>query len=142
LAKAEMFLPEDFILALSRLEERTDEIIPKVLAAGGEVVLEHTRTRLRAVIGSGTKMPSRSTGELVDALGLAPARLDRNGDWNAKVGFDEPRSDGGSNAKLASILEHGKHGQPPRPFLKPAKIASREACIAKMKQVFEEEAGK
>ena len=129
-------------MQLSRLEARTDDIIPKVLAAGGEVVLEHTRTRLRAVIGSGTKQPSRSTGELADALGLSPARLDRNGDYNVKVGFDEPRSDGGNNAKLASILEHGKHGQPPRPFLKPAKIASREACIAKMKQVFEEEAGK
>ena len=142
MAKAEALLPEDFILALSRLEARTDEIVPKVLAAGGEVVLDAVRTRLRAVIGSGTKQPSRSSGELVDALGLAPARLDRNGDYNVKVGFDEPRSDGGNNAKIANVLEHGKHGQPPRPFLKPAKIASREACIAKMKQVFEEEAGK
>jgi len=137
-----MFLPEDFILQLSRLEERTDEIIPKVLAAGGEVVLEHVRTRLRAVIGSGTKKPSRSTGELADALGLTPARLNRYGDFDVKVGFDEPRNSGDNNAKLANILEHGKHGQPPRPFLKPARIASREACIAKMKQVFQEEAEK
>ena len=130
-------------MQLSRLEERTDEIIPKVLAAGGEVVLEHVRTRLRAVIGQGTKQPSRSTGELAGALGLTPARLNRYGDWDAKVGFDEPRKGkGDSNAKLASILEHGKHGQPPKPFLKPAKIASREACIARMRQVFEEEARK
>ena len=136
-------MPEDFISALSRLEARTDEIVPKVLSAGGEVVLEHVRTRLRAVIGSGTKTPSRSTGELVDALGVSPARLNRDGDYDVKIGFAEPRKGkGGSNAKLASILEHGKHGQPPKPFLKPAKIASREACIAKMKQVFQEEAGK
>ena len=143
MAKATTFLPEEFILQLSRLEARTDEIVPKVLAAGGEVVLEHVRTRLRAVIGSGTKTPSRSTGELVDALGLTPARLNRNGDYDVKVGFNEPRrGKGDSNAKLASILEHGKHGQPPRPFLKPARIASREACIARMRQVFEEEAAK
>ena len=143
MARAEMFLPEDFILQLSRLEERTDEIIPKVLEAGGEVVLEHVRTRLRAVIGSGTKQPSRATGELVDALGVSPSRLNRNFNWDIKVGFDEPRKGkGDSNAKLASILEHGKHGQPPKPFLKPAKIASREACLERMRRVFEEEAGK
>ena len=143
MARADAFLPEDFILALSRLEARTDEIVPKVLAAGGEVVLEHVRTRLRAVIGSGTKRPSRSTGELVDALGLTPARLNRNGDYDVKVGFNEPRrGKGDSNAKLASILEHGKHGQPPKPFMKPAKIASREACIERMRRVFDEEVGK
>ena len=138
MASCSFTMPEDFLLQLSRLEARTDEILPKVLAAGGEVVLGHVRTRLRAVIGPGT----RSTGELADALGVTPARLNRRGDLDVKVGFNEPRRDGGSNAKIANILEYGKHGQPPRPFLKPAKIASREACIAKMKQVFEEEAGK
>ena len=102
MARADAFLPEDFILQLSRLEERTDEIVPKVLAAGGEVVLDAVRTRLRAVIGSGTKKPSRSTGELVDALGLAPARLNRYGDWDAKVGFDEPRK-GKGDSKRANI---------------------------------------
>ena len=138
-----MKLPEDFLDQLSRLEARTDEIVPKVLAAGGEVLLEHVRTRLRAVIGQGTKYPSRSTGELEATLGVTPARLNRNGDWDVKVGFAEPRrGKGDSNAKLANIIEFGKHGQPPKPFLKPAKIASREACIERMRRVFEEEAGK
>jgi hypothetical protein len=136
-------MPEDFLNQLSRLEARTDEIVPKVLAAGGEGVLEHVRPRRRAVLGQGTKYPSRSTGELEAALGVTPARLNRRGDFDVKVGFAEPRrGKGDSNAKLASILEHGKHGQPPRPFLKPAKIASREACIERMRRVFEEEAGK
>ena len=143
MARADAFLPEDFSLQLSRLEARTDEIVPKVLVAGGEVVLEHVRTRLRAVIGSGTKSPSRSTGELESALGVSPARLNRDGDYDVKIGFAEPRKGkGGSNAKLASILENGKHGQPPRPFLKPAKIASREACIERMRRAFEEEVGR
>jgi len=135
-------MPDDFLDAISRLEARTDEIVPKVLAAGGEVVLDAVRIRLRAVIGQGTKKPSRATGELVDALGVSGARLDRKGNWDVKVGFAEPRSDGGSNAKIANVLEFGKHGQPPKPFLKPARIASREACIAKMKQVLESEIGK
>ena len=143
MAKASFTMPDDFLSAISRLEARTDEIIPIVLAAGGEVVLEQVRIRLKAVIGKGTKHPSRATGELVSALGVSGARMNRNGDFNVKIGFAEPRKGkGGSNAKLASILEHGKHGQPPKPFLKPAKIASREACIAKMKQVLEAEIAK
>jgi hypothetical protein len=68
--------------------------------------------------------------------------LNRNGDFDVKVGFAEPRRDGGSNAKIGNILEFGKHGQPPRPFLKPAKIASRDACIERMRRVFEEEVGR
>jgi len=135
-------MPDDFLDAISRLEARTDEIVPKVLAAGGEVVLDAVRIRLRAVIGQGTKKPSRATGELVDALGVSGARLDRKGNWDVKVGFAEPRRDGGSNAKIANVLEFGKHGQPPKPFLKPARIASRDACIAKMQQVLESEIGK
>ena len=58
------------------------------------------------------------------------------------VGFAEPRSDGGSNAKLANILEYGKHGQPAKPFLKPAKTASKQACIDAMTQRLEEEVKK
>ena len=133
MARATWKMPDDFLNQISRLESRTDEIVPKVLAAGGEVVLEHVRVRLKAVLSG------KSSGELARALGVSPARLDRRGNYDVKVGFAEPRRDGGSNAMLANILEHGKHNQPPRPFLKPAKIASREACIAKMKQVLESE---
>src|SRR5699024_11936873 len=57
------------------------------------------------------------------------ALQDKNGDFNVKVGFSEPRSDGDSNAKIATILEYGKSGQPAKPFLKPARSSSRNACI-------------
>ena len=59
-----------------------------------------------------------------------------------KIGFSEPRSDGGSNAKLANILEYGKHGQPAKPFLKPAKSASKAECIRVMEQTLKEEVEK
>ena len=111
--------------------ERTDEIVPRILEAGGEVVLKKVKSNLSAVIGK-TKNPSRSTGELIGALGITPAKLDKNGDFNVKIGFAEPRRGGGSNAKIANILEFGKHGQPPRPFLKPAKSAAKSECIQTM----------
>lgn len=142
MAKAEFKLPEDFLLKISRLGDKTDEIIPKVLEAGGEVVLEKVRANLQAVVGRDTKEASRSTGELVSALGLSPAKIDRDGTYNVKVGFAEPRSDGKSNAMIANVLEYGKSGQPPKPFLKPAKTASRAPCIEAMKQTLEQEVEK
>ncbi len=50
MAKVEVKIPEEFLLRLSRLGERTDEIIPKVLEAGGEVVLSKVKSNLQSVI--------------------------------------------------------------------------------------------
>ena len=91
------------------------------------------------VIGRGTKVESRSTGQLLSALGTSGVKLDRQGNHNVKVGFAEPRRDGDSNAKIANILEYGRHGQPAKPFLKPAKSASKSAAIEAMKRKLEEE---
>ena len=140
MAKVEIKLPTDLEERLSRLAEKTDEIIPKVLEAGGEVVLSKVRGNLSSVVGQGTKEESRSTGELERSLGLSPAKQKRDGSgWDVKVGFAEPRSDGGTNAKIANILEYGKHGQAPKPFLKPAKSSSKSAAVSAMKAKFESE---
>ena len=142
MAKATFKMPDEFLMKVSKLEERTDEILPRVLEAGAEVVEAKVRSNLRAAIGKGTKEPSRSTGELLSALGTSSAKQDRDGNFNVKVGFSEPRRDGDSNAKIATILEYGKSGQPARPFLKPAKTASKSACIEAMEQKLTEEIDK
>ena len=142
MAKVEAKLPEEFLQKLSRLGDRTDEISGRVLEAGGEVVLSKVKSNLSSVVGQGTVYEPRSTGELERSIGLSPVKLDRNGNYNIKIGFSEPRSDGGSNAKIANIIEYGKHGQPAKPFLKPAKSATKTACIEKMKQKFQEEVDK
>lgn len=142
MAKVNMKMPEEFLMKVSRLADQTDVIIPKVLEVGGEVVLQKVKSNLQSVIGKGTKYPSKSTGELLSSLGLTSAKQDRNGDYNVKVGFAEPRSDGGSNAKIANIIEYGKHGQPAKPFLKPAKSASRKPCVSAMTAKLEEEIDK
>ena len=142
MAKADIKMPDDFLLKLSRLGSNMDGIAETVLEAGGEVVIGNVEGNLAAVIGSGTKYDSRSTGELAGALGLSPGKVDGSGNHDIKVGFAEPRSDGGSNAKIANILEYGKHGQAPKPFLKPAKTASRKECIQTMKDTLEAEVEK
>jgi HK97 gp10 family phage protein len=135
-------MPEDFLLKVSALADKTDVIIPKVLEEGGQMVADKVKANLQAVVGRNLKTKSRSTGELIKALGVSPAGLDRNGNYNVKVGFDEPRDDGESNAKIANILEYGKSGQPAKPFLKPAKTASKKACIEAMKRKLDEEINK
>lgn len=139
MAKATMQMPEEFLLKISRLGEKTDEIIPEVLKAGAEIVEKKVRSNLQSVIGSGNKKPSKSTGQLLSAFGTSKALQDKDGDFNVKIGFADNRTDGESNAKIAAILEYGKHNQPPKPFLKPAKTAAKSACENAMKSQLEEE---
>lgn len=142
MARVDIKMPDEFLMQMSRLGSNFDSIAEAMLEAGGEVVLEKTKSNLSSVIGNGIKYDSRSTGELESSLGLTTVKMDRNGNFNIKVGFSEPRSDGGSNAKLANIIEYGKSGQPAKPFLKPAKSASKKQCIEAMKQAFESEVEK
>ena len=142
MAKVDIKMPDEFLLKVSKLGSDFDPVAEKILKAGGEVVFKRTKSNLSAVVGKGTKHESRSTGELEKALGVTSVRLDRNGNHNIKIGFSEPRSDGESNAKIANILEYGKHGQPAKPFLKPARSASKSECISVMKSTFEEEVKK
>ena len=138
MAKCDIRMPDDFLNKIKNLGAREDEIAEAALKAGGEVVLSKARSNLAAAVGRDTKYESRATGELVSSLGLSSVKLNRRGEHDIKVGFAEPRSDGESNAKLASILEYGKHGQPAKPFMKPAKTSSKSAAISAMQQVFEE----
>ena len=76
------------------------------------------------------------------SLGTSKALQDKNGNFNIKVGFAEDRTDGVSNAMLASIIEYGKSGQPPKPFMKAAKTQSRSACVQTMISKLESEVEK
>lgn len=132
-------MPDELMAKLSRLGEKTDKICEKALKAGAEIVEKAVASNLSDVIGKDLKTDSRSTGELQKALGITPVSVDKNGNYNIKIGFDEPRSDGGSNAKIANIIEYGKVGQPAKPFLKPAKTASQKKAVAKIAEVLESE---
>ena len=153
MAKCEITLPEELQKKLDRLGRQTDEITAKALEAGAEATLPYLRSGLKDVIGKDTKCESRSTGELIRSLGISPVMVDREGSPNIKVGFNEPRrvqraAKGkrsyytATNAMLANVLEYGKHGQPPKPFLKQAKNRSRKAAAAAMQRAFDEEVEK
>lgn len=153
MAEATFLLPADMISTISKLGNKTDEIIEKSLEAGAGVVEDKVRNNLRDVIGKDTKTDSRSTGELLSSLGTSPPLVDRNGVYNVKIGFAEPRKEQNAakgkrsykertNAMIASVLEYGKHGQAPKPFLKPAMSASKKEATAAMVAKFDDEVAK
>ena len=138
MAKVTIRMPTTLMDQLAKASEKTDSAIPKALEAGGKVVFEKMKANLRSVIGRGTKVKSRSTGKLFAALGVSPIKVNNEGYYDVKVGFAEGRGDA-NNAMLANLLEYGKHGQPPKPFLKQTKSSSRNPCIEAMQSVLKEE---
>ena len=138
MAKCEIKMPDKFLEKLSGLGKNFDAVAETVLQEGGRIVLDQVRSNLQSAVGKNTKTESRSTGELERSLGLSGAKVDKNGNTNVKIGFSEPRSDGESNAKIANILEYGRHNMPAKPFLKPAASASKSACISAMQKKLEE----
>lgn len=139
MAKMTAKLPNDLIRKITSLGEKTDDICEHALKEGAAVTEKKVRSNLKLVIGKNTKVESRSTGELLSALGVTPVGIDKNGNYDIKIGFNEPRKDGSSNAKIANILEYGKVGQPPRPFLKPAKRSTQKDAVGKIRKTLEED---
>lgn len=139
MAKMKAKMPDDLIAKLTRLGSRTDEVCESALKAGAEVAEKAISSNLSSVVGRNTKHLSQSTGQLEKALGVSPVKVDGKGNYDIKVGFNEPRTTGESNAKIANILEYGKANQPPKPFLKPAKSKSRKDIINTMKDTLEKE---
>ena len=134
MARVQIKLPNDFIDALDSASNIIDNSAEQVLKAGANIVEPRMRSNLSAAIGSSTKQPTRSTGQLAKALGTAPVKVNSRGDYNVKVGFAENRDDGRANALIANVLEHGRSNQPARPFLAPTRSQTKRAAITAMKQ--------
>lgn len=139
MANMKFTMPEDFMKKISSLGDKTDEVIAKVLEAGAEVVESEVRNNLETQIWNNTKQRSKSTGQLISALGTASVRQDKKGVMNVKIGFSENRRDGKKNAMIATVLEYGKSNQKARPFIKPALRKSKDACINAMIRKLDEE---
>ena len=135
-------LPDEFMNQLSEFDSRLEDIFTKSLEAGAEIAEKQAKANLKAVIGSGTKLPSESTGQLLGALGTSPVKPSGLDGFDIRVGFAEPRKDGGSNEMVANTLEYGKKGQAAKPFMKPAEDATKSKVKAKMEETFKAEAEK
>ncbi|TYS69735.1 HK97 gp10 family phage protein [Sutcliffiella horikoshii] len=140
MARAAVKMPDDFLERISRLNNRFDDIVPRVLEKGAEPVIQKAKTNLATRIGQGTKEPSQATGELIASLETTKPIQDAKGDWNLRVGIPTTKdSKGVSNALKAAVLEYGKSGQQPKPWLKPTKSATRKVCAEAMEKALDKE---
>lgn len=140
MAKVTIYPGTDFLRKLEQMQGNIDQAIPAALEEGGKIVLSQMHGKLSGVIGRNTKHPSKSTGKLLQALGLSPVKVNDTGNYDVKVGFAEGRP-GKSNAMLANILEYGKTGQPPKPFLAPTKSQAKKPCLDAMEAALKRELG-
>lgn len=99
---------EDYALKLNRLAEHTQEAVTKAIEAGAGVLANAMRAGYEGSLGPD------STGQMLDHMGITPVKIDRNGFWNAKIGFDgydvrktRKWSKGIPNQLKARVLESG-----------------------------------
>lgn len=116
MAKAQNNLPTAFIDSLDAGSALLDAAAEGVLQAGAGVVEPRLWANLTATIGQGAA-PSRSTGQLLGALGTTAVRVNPKSEHNLKIGFAENRRDGRSNTATPTSPQ-GRSLHPPDP--KPA----------------------
>ena len=137
---------------IAKLGTNADGIAKKVVRAGANPVADEIRKNLEANI----KDPSfvgkkgmgnmglkgnygKATGDLLDSLGISPAKIDRNGNINCKVGFEGYDRKGVPNALKARAMESGTSTLRKRPFIRPAINKTRQKALDEMSARFDEE---
>lgn len=120
-------------LQLRKLDGKTDEICKRAVYVGAGVMADQIRANLKKNLAASKE----TTGDLLDSLGITPPKLDREGNWNAKVGFDGYDKKGVPNQLKARAMESGTSKQKKKPFVRPAISQARE----KAKKAMEESVG-
>jgi HK97 gp10 family phage protein len=124
---------EDFVIRLAKFETQFEATAKKAIQAGADIIADKIKSNLIGVLSE------EATGELVASFGITPIKKDREGNWNAKVGFDGYDSKGVANQLKARVLESGSTKQRKRPFVRPAVNSTRKKVVEKMNQVIEAE---
>lgn len=119
-------------LFLSRLSQRSGDVIRAGLQAAANVLADEIHKNLRASIGD----PDAT--ELIGAFGITPTSPNREGVWSAHIGFSGYQLVGKDEEWVAfqliaraieSGVKSGPHKRPAKPFAKPAVSAKREEAF-------------
>lgn len=115
MASVKIRTSEELIRKLEKLSgEQADEVAKRAVYVGAGFMAEKVKESLRGVVSE------KATGDLEKSLGITAIKLNRDGDWAAKIGFSGYDRKGTSNILKARILESGSSKQRKRPFVSPA----------------------
>lgn len=136
MARMTFMAGDDYALKLSQLATGSDKIAKKAIFEGSDIIADKIKSNLEGVLSG------EGTGDLLASFGITSIEKNKNGDWNAKIGFDGYDRKGVANQLKARVLESGCSGQTKRPFVRPAVNATKKQVVEKMNQAIEEEINK
>ena len=119
---------DEYIDKLSKLGSKMPEVAKRAVKAGVNPLADEVRKQLEKNL-QGSKY---STGDLLDSLGVTPVDVDKNGVYNAKVGFSGYDRKGVPNALKARAMESGTSRQPKKPFMRPAVNRAKKRALEEM----------
>lgn len=119
---------DEYIQKLSSLGPKMPEVAKRAVQAGVNPLADEVRKQLEKNL-QGSKY---STGDLLDSLGTTPVGVDKNGVYNAKVGFSGYDRKGVPNALKARAMESGTSRQPKKPFVRPAVNRAKKRVLEEM----------
>ena len=119
---------DEYIDKLSKLGSKMPEVAKRAVQAGVNPLADEVRKQLEKNL-QGSKY---STGDLLDSLGTTPVGVDKNGVYNAKVGFSGYDRKGVPNALKARAMESGTSRQPKKPFMRPAVNRAKKRVLEEM----------
>lgn len=126
---------EDFMFRLQQMGDRSDTMIKKAIHEGAHILTDEIRANLEKNLADSED----STGALAESLGITKIKQDKDGFWNAKIGFDGYDEKGVPNQLKARVMESGSSTIRKRPFVRPAVNAKHKEAEAAMEQVIIEE---
>ncbi len=156
MARMTFMAGEDYMLKLSYISAHSSDIAEKALAAASGIVADKIRSNLEQLpedtfrfLEEGEKFNVLSKSQkwdLLNSLGITPMNVDRNGDYNVKVGFDGYGSfptkaypKGLPNQLLARAIESGSPVRLKKPFVRTAVNSVKKQAINIMNQTIIEE---
>ena len=156
MARMTFMAGDEFAVRLSRLSAGSPEIAKKAIEKGAGIVADKIRENIMKLpedtyrfLEDGEKfngLPKSQKLDLLDSLGITPIKQDRDGIWNAKIGFDGYGSfstkaypKGLPNQLLARAAESGSPVRFKTPFVRPAVRAIKNETVIAMNEVVEDE---
>lgn len=126
---------DEYMRRLRELADRSEPMVKQAIHEGARILTNEIRANLEKNLAGSEE----STGALAESLGITKIEQDKNGFWNAKIGFDGYDEKGVPNQLKARVMESGSSTIRKRPFVRPAVNAKRKEAETAMERVIMEE---
>ncbi|MBD5102039.1 MAG: hypothetical protein HDT27_04950 [Subdoligranulum sp.] len=149
---------EEYALKVSKLGDQTERVAKKAIYEAAAIITDEIRKNIDGIpVQNGTVpkgemrkgIPEPAKEGLQQSFGITKIDKDREGVYNAKIGFDGYNDiktkrwpQGQPNQMIARSVESGTSFMAPHPFIAPAVRKTKAAALKKMSEVIDEETKK